>query len=108
MRRLARDPFPEPLAGCFRLHENEDMKAINWIVVCTATMLAATGLDLVKSSANFPSHEWLLLSTGFVISFLVALVAIRWLLNYVRGHSFVAFGWYRIILSVAFVAFLLY
>lgn len=77
-------------------------------LLAVPTMLAATGLDLVKSSANFPSHEWLLLSTGFVISFLVALVAIRWLLNYVRGHSFVAFGWYRIILSVAFVAFLLY
>ena len=77
-------------------------------LLAVPTMAAATGLDLFKSSANFSTHEWLLLAVGFFVSFVVALAAIRWLLNYIRQHSFVAFGIYRIVLSLAFAAFLLY
>ncbi len=77
-------------------------------LLAVPTMAAATGLDLFKTSASFSSHEWILLGIGFAVSFFVALAAIRWLLRYVRGHSFVAFGIYRIILSVAFAAFLFF
>ncbi len=77
-------------------------------LLAVPTMIAATGLDLVKSGGHFSSHEWLLLASGLVVSFIVALASIRWLLSYVRKHSFTAFGWYRIALSIAFVVFLIH
>jgi len=60
------------------------------------TMAAATGLDLIKTSATFTSTDLLTLGIGFIISFFVALLAIKFLLDYVRKHDFTAFGIYRI------------
>ena len=64
------------------------------------TMIAATGLDLVKSSFNFTAQEWSILAVGFVGAFLTALLAVKYFLRYIQHHSFVAFGVYRIVLAV--------
>ena len=69
------------------------------------TMLAATGLDLVKSASSFTSGDVLNLGIGFVVSFFVALVAIKWLLAYVKSHSFKWFGIYRIAVAAMFIGF---
>lgn len=66
------------------------------------TMLAATGLDLVKDGFSFTSGEFGLLAAGFVTSFVVALFAIRWLLRFLKDHSFTSFGVYRIIVALLF------
>jgi len=63
------------------------------------TMLAATGLDLLKTGASFTNQEFGLLAVGFVTAFLVALIAIRWLLSYITKHSFTVFGWYRVLVG---------
>ena len=76
-------------------------------LLAVPTMLAATGLDLLKTSVAFTPHEWLALAIGFVVSFIVAIPSIRWLLAYVRNHSFMSFGVYRILLSLAFAMFLI-
>lgn len=60
------------------------------------TMIAATSLDLVKSSATFSEHEWLLLGSGSLAAFLTALAAIRWFLQYLEHHTFLPFALYRI------------
>lgn len=70
------------------------------------TMAAATGLDLLKSSAVFTKQDVQLLLIGFVVSFLVALGVIKWLLYYIKNHSFISFGIYRI--AVALLFWLLY
>ena len=75
-------------------------------LLAVPTMAAATGLSLVKSSLAFSAGEWLIIAVGFLTSFLVALAAIRWLLSYVRRHTFVTFGWYRIALSIIFALWL--
>ncbi len=75
-------------------------------LLAVPTMLAATGLSLLKTSVAFTPHEWLVLLVGLVVSFLVAMPSIRWLLAYVRKHSFTSFGIYRILLSIVFAAFL--
>lgn len=64
------------------------------------TMMAATGLDLVGTSFKFSSQEWMLLLIGFITSFIVAYLVIKWFIKYVSHHSFVAFGIYRIILAI--------
>ena len=65
------------------------------------TMAAATGYDLLKSYRSLDGHLDLL-AIGFVVSFITALVAVKTFLGYIKKHSFAAFGWYRIILAVAF------
>ncbi len=75
-------------------------------LLAVPTMAAATGFDLLQTRFSLGGKEWLLLSIGFLVAFLVALAAIRWLLSYVRGHTFVSFGIYRIALSMLFAAFL--
>lgn len=72
------------------------------------TMAAATGLDLLKSGHTFTSHDALALAVGFVVSFVTALTAIRWLLTYVRTHTFAAFGVYRIALALIVWIFMIH
>jgi undecaprenyl-diphosphatase len=71
------------------------------------TMAAASGLDLLKSNFSFTSSEWLLLSIGFISAFLTALLAVRFFLRYIKKHSFIAFGWYRIIIGIAILLWII-
>jgi len=66
------------------------------------TMIAATGLDLVKSNFSFSGQEWGVLAVGFVGAFVTALLAIKYFIQYVKNHTFIAFGIYRIILAIVF------
>jgi undecaprenyl-diphosphatase len=64
------------------------------------TMAAATGLDLLSSWKSFAMADIAALSVGFVTSFVVAIIAVRWLVRFVATHSFEAFGWYRIAIAI--------
>jgi undecaprenyl-diphosphatase len=66
------------------------------------TMLAATLLDLFKSGQTFKSEEFVFLGAGFIVSFFVAIAAIKFLLGFIKRHSFISFGVYRIILALVF------
>ena len=66
------------------------------------TMLAATALDIVKSNFSYNANEWILILTGFVGSFIVALIVVKWFLKYVQNHNFIPFGVYRIVAAVVF------
>ncbi len=66
------------------------------------TMMAATGLDLIKTPLSFTNDEWTLLAIGFIGSFIVALVVVKFFLNYIKKHTFIPFGIYRIVLAVLF------
>ena len=48
-----------------------------------------------------------ILVTGCVVSFIVSLLVIKGLMEYVRKHSFSAFGVYRIVLGVVVLAYFL-
>ena len=50
-------------------------------------------------------HEnWNALAVAFVVSAVVAFIAVRWLLRYVQTHRFTAFAWYRIIAGIVLLA----
>lgn len=70
------------------------------------TMLAATLYDLYKSGFSFSGNDWGIIFLGFVVSFVVAFFVVKWLLDYVKKHSFSIFGWYRIILGLLVLLFL--
>ena len=66
------------------------------------TMLGASALKLVKfllSGATATGMELVILAVGCVVSFVVSLLVIKGLMEYVRKHSFAVFGVYRIILG---------
>ena len=72
-------------------------------LLAVPTMAAATGLDLLKNyKIIFLSGNALLLAIGFVVSFLVALVSIKFLIRYVSQNNFIPFGVYRIIVAIVF------
>ena len=73
-------------------------------------MLGASGLRTVKfffDGGSLTGFEWLLLALGIIASFVVSLVAIKFLMSFVKRHSFTPFGIYRIILGVAVLIYLL-
>lgn len=72
------------------------------------TMAAATALDLLKTGSSFTSAELLSLAIGFLMSFVTAYVAIRWLLSYVKSHTFAPFGVYRIVVAIVVWALLIH
>lgn len=74
-------------------------------LLAVPTMFAATGLDLWKSRHVIAQGGFLTLFGGTVLSFFFALIAIKFLIGYVKKHDFTAFGVYRIILSVLFWIF---
>jgi undecaprenyl-diphosphatase len=70
-------------------------------MLAVPTMLAATGLELVKGRAALDGNFGVL-GIGFVVSFVTAIVAIKSFLAYLKRRDFSMFGWYRIVLALVF------
>ena len=72
------------------------------------TMLGASLLKVVKLFAEgvtVTPLEWGLLAVASVTAFLVSLAAIKFLMDFVKKHSFASFGWYRIALGAAVLGY---
>ena len=71
-------------------------------IVGIPTMFAASGFELFKlmkdpaTAAHEPMFD---LALGFVVSAVVAFIAVKWLLGYIQTHRFTVFAWYRIVLG---------
>lgn len=63
-------------------------------------MFGASLLKLFKFKFAFESGELAILVVGMVVAFAVSVLAIKFLMGYIKKHDFKAFGWYRIILGV--------
>ena len=63
-------------------------------------MFGASLLKLVKFGFAFSSTELIILIVGVLVSFVVSILAIKFLMGYIKKHDFKAFGWYRIILGI--------
>lgn len=71
-------------------------------LLAVPTMLAATALDWMKHGALFSSSQAGFLLMGFATSFIVAMLSVKGLLYYIKSHSFVVFGVYRILAALIF------
>lgn len=63
-------------------------------------MFGASLLKLVKFGFNFTTIQLAVLLVGMVVSFAVSIVAIKFLMSYIRKNDFKVFGYYRIVLGV--------
>ncbi len=74
-------------------------------------MLGASLLKIAKYVVNFgvafTSVEIMTMITGIITAFVVSLVSIKFLVGFVRRHSFESFGWYRIILGAIVLGYFL-
>jgi hypothetical protein len=72
------------------------------------TMAGATLLDLLEMFGEdttwATSHNITMLVVGCVVAFLVAMVAMKWFVNFLAKYGFKAFGWYRIVVGGVILA----
>ena len=71
------------------------------------TMFAATLYDLYKGRHEISMDGAQLIAIGFVVSFIVALVVVRWLIGFISRHGFMPFAYYRILVGGVLLASLL-
>lgn len=68
-------------------------------------MFGASLLKIVKFGFDFTAWELTILGVGTVVSFVVSILAIKFLMGYIKKHDFKAFGWYRIVLGIIVMLF---
>jgi undecaprenyl-diphosphatase len=66
------------------------------------TMFAAVGYDLIKTGSSFTTAQWKTLGIGFIISFIVAAVAVKTFLRFISKYNFIPFGIYRIVIGILY------
>ncbi len=71
-------------------------------------MFGASAIKLLKffmDGLSFTAYELMILAVGCVVSFVVSVLAIKFLVSYIKKHDFKAFGVYRIILGIAVILY---
>ena len=68
-------------------------------------MFGASLLKILKFGFSFTGTEVMILIVGMVVAFVVSIIAIKFLMGYIKKHDFKAFGWYRIALGILVLAY---
>ena len=61
-------------------------------------------LGFIKDGAAISQHEIIILVIGTIVSFLVSVLAIKFLMSFIKKKDFVPFGYYRIVLGILVLA----
>lgn len=91
------------LLGCARPVAAEFSFFLGIPVMCGASLLRIVKYLLQEGA--FTGEQWIIMLLGMLISFLVAVVTIRYLMSYIRKHDFKIFGYYRIVLGMIVLVF---
>lgn len=74
------------------------------------TLLAASGYKIFKALRHpVPGalpEDWTGVAIAFVVAAIVSFIVVKWMLGYIRTHTFTAFGWYRIAAGLGVLLFL--
>ncbi|MCR5447083.1 MAG: undecaprenyl-diphosphate phosphatase, partial [Schwartzia sp.] len=68
-------------------------------------MFGASLLKIVKFGWDYTGTELVILAVGMVTAFVVSVLSIKFLLQYIKKNDFKAFGWYRIALGILVLAY---
>jgi undecaprenyl-diphosphatase len=63
-------------------------------------MFGGSAIKLLKFGFDFTPAELVILFVGMAVAFVISILAIKFLMGYIKKHDFKAFGWYRIILGI--------
>lgn len=62
-------------------------------------------LQYFADGNSFTSHQLIILLVGMLVAFVISILAIKFLLGFIRKHDFKAFGWYRIALGIVVIGY---
>ncbi|MCU6762828.1 Undecaprenyl-diphosphatase [uncultured Roseburia sp.] len=68
-------------------------------------MFGASLLKILQFGFDFTATEAVILLTGMAVAFVVSIIVIKFLMNYIKKHDFKVFGWYRIVLGILVLVF---
>jgi undecaprenyl-diphosphatase len=71
-------------------------------------MLVATAHKMIKIYPIINRDNFAILALGFIVSFIFAWLAVKFLLSFLSKHTLVPFAWYRLVLAALVVVFYLY
>ncbi|MBQ4059550.1 MAG: undecaprenyl-diphosphate phosphatase [Lachnospiraceae bacterium] len=71
-------------------------------------MFGASLLKLLKFGLSFTGTELGVLIVGMLVAFGVSILAIKFLMGYIKKHDFKVFGWYRIVLGIIVLLYFLF
>ena len=74
-------------------------------ILAIPVMFGASLLKIVKYGLAFSGMEMAILAVGMIVAFVVSILVIRFLMDYIRSHDFKVFGWYRIILGLVVIIY---
>lgn len=70
-------------------------------------MFGASFLKLLKFGFDISGSELMILLVGMIVAFAVSMFVIRFLITFIKKHSFKVFGWYRIFLGILVLSYFL-
>lgn len=88
------------IVGALMLGVSRGLAAEYTFFLAIPVMFGASALKLIKFGLNYTGMQVFLLLLGTVVSFVVSIIAIKFLLQYIKNHDFKVFGYYRIVLGV--------
>ena len=95
------------ILGALLLGISRTVAAEYTFFLAVPVMLGASALKLVKFGFHYSSQELSILILGMGAAFAVSVLAIRFLMGYIKKHDFKVFGWYRIVLGAAVLVYFL-
>lgn len=93
------------ILGALLIGVSRSVAAEYTFFLAVPVMFGASALKLVKFGFDFTSQELVILFAGLVSAFAVSILAIKFLMSYIKKHDFTVFGWYRIILGAAVILY---
>ena len=93
------------ILGAIILGTSRNIAAEYSFFLSIPVMFGASALKLIKFGFDFTGLELAVLLTGMLAAFIVSVIAIRFLIKYIKNNDFKAFGWYRIILGILVSAY---
>ena len=88
------------IVGALMIGVSRSLAAEYTFFLAIPVMFGASLLKLVKFGFNFTTIQLAVLLVGMVVSFAVSIVAIKFLMSYIKKNDFKVFGYYRIVLGV--------
>jgi undecaprenyl-diphosphatase len=71
-------------------------------LIAVPVLFAATGYELIKMQNDLAGQDFLQLGVGFIVSFLVALIAVKGFVSFLEHGKLTPFAWYRIVVAPIF------
>lgn len=93
------------IVGALMLGVSRKVAAEFTFFLAIPVMFGASLLKLLKFGLAFTGAELAILLVSMAVAFVVSIVVIRFLMDYIRKHDFKVFGWYRIVLGVIVLLF---